>query len=69
MICGRMLPSGQKECQDGLIYAGFTLTQFRHSYIQIAQWRPVRLVNLYLNWWTTEESFASQRVVVIRPPD
>jgi len=29
-----------------LIYAGFTLTQFRHSYIQIPQWRPVRLVSI-----------------------
>jgi hypothetical protein len=64
-----MLPPAQKECQDTVIYAGFTLTQFRHSYIQIPQWRPVRLKIHTSNWWTTEERFAFHALYFMRPPE
>jgi hypothetical protein len=52
-----------------LIYAGFTLTQFRHSYIQIPQWQPRAAGYLYLNWWTTEERPFSDELFFIRPPE
>jgi hypothetical protein len=61
-----MLPPARKECQGRCFCAGFTLTQFRHSYIQIPQWRPVRLISIP-QLVDNRRAFCLSRVVLYSP--